>query len=122
MKYMLLTYYDQDFDSASFAKDSPEAVRELIDFMRQLNAELEAAGELAYAEGLADPSETKTVRPKAGDAVTTDGPYAEAKEVLAGFWVVEVPSFERAAEIAARIVRYVKAPIEIRPIGAAPEV
>lgn len=122
MKYMLLTYYDQNFDFASFAKDTPDAVREMIAFMRRLNEELKAAGELADAEGLADPSETKTVRPKGDDAVTTDGPYAEAKEVLAGFWVVDVPGFERAAEIAARIVRYVKAPIEVRPIGAEPEV
>ena len=79
MKYMLLTYYNQDFEFASFANERPEEVRELIEFMRQLNADLEAAGELAYAEGLADPSETKTVRPQGGDAVTTDGPYAEAK-------------------------------------------
>jgi len=122
MKYMLLTYSPRDFDFQNFSTDRPEWVGEMIAFMHQLNEDLQASGELVAAEGLADRAETRTVRLVGDEAVTTDGPYAETKEVLAGFWIVEVPHLERAAEIAARVVRFVRQAIEIRPIGEAPSV
>jgi hypothetical protein len=122
MKYMLLTYASKDgYDIESFPADKREWFKKMIEFMHQLDADLQASGELVASEGLAGPAETWTVRPAGDDAVTTDGPFAETKEVLAGYWVVDVPDLDRAAEIAARIVRLVQAPIEIRAIGAAPE-
>jgi hypothetical protein len=120
MKYMLLTYADRDFKVERFAAENPDFVPRMVAFMRELNEELAASGELAAAEGLADPDQTRTVRPGAAGPVVTDGPFAEAKEVFVGFWVVDVANFDRAAEIASRIVSFVDAPIEIRPIGEAP--
>jgi hypothetical protein len=71
--------------------------------MLRFNKELTESGELVAAEGLAGPDEVKVVRAqKGGPPAVTDGPFAEAKEFLAGFWIVDVESPERAYELAAR--------------------
>lgn len=122
MKYMLLTYANADFDVESFAEAKGDWFREMVTFMHDLNAELMASGELLTAEGLGNADQAWTVRPEGTDVVTTDGPFAEAKELLAGFWILDVSGLDRAAEIAGRIVRFVNAPIEIRAVGEAPQV
>ena len=123
MKFMMATYGDQDvYDLENFDDEQRDWLRGIVEFMHEFNAELEAAGELVTAEGLTAPSEAKTVRPQGDDVITTDGPFAEAKEYLAGFWIIDVASVERATELAAKVVRFVHAPIEIRPVGEAPEV
>jgi hypothetical protein len=81
----------------------PEDLHAHIGFMRKLNEELTAAGELVGAEGLAPPGEARIVRANpGGPPAVTDGPFAEAKEFLAGFWIVEVESADRAHQIAAK--------------------
>ena len=123
MKFMMATYADEDiYDLENFDDEQRDWLRGIVAFMHELNAELEAAGELVTAEGLTAPSEARTVRPQGDDVITTDGPFAEAKEFLAGYWVIDFADFERAEQIAAKIVRFVHAPIELRPIGEAPEV
>ncbi len=122
MKYMLLTYADRDFDVEKYAQEKGDWFKEMVTFMHDLNAELLASGELLSAEGLAGADQTWTVRPQGEDVVTTDGPYAEAKELLAGYWIVDVTGLDRAAEIAGRVARFVSAPIEIRAVGEAPQV
>jgi hypothetical protein len=123
MKFMMSTYGDDEvYNLESFDDERREWLRGVVAFMHELNAELAAAGELVTAEGLAAPSQAKTIRPKGDDVITTDGPFAEAKEFLAGFWIIDVAGYDRAAEIAAKVVRFVQAPIEIRPVGEAPEV
>ncbi len=123
MKYMMLTYGTEEvYDLENLTDDQRRWMREMVAFMHDLDEELRATGELVSAEGLAGPAGTRTVRPAGDDTVTTDGPYAEAKEFLAGFWILDVASFERVEEIAARLVRYLKAPIELREIGEAPQV
>ena len=123
MKFMMTTFGDEEiYNAESFTDEQREWLRGIVEFMTEFNTELEAAGELVTAEGLAAPSQAKTIRPHGDDVITTDGPFAEAKEYLAGFWIIDVASEERAAELAAKVVRFVHAPIEIRPIGEAPEV
>jgi hypothetical protein len=122
MKYMLLTYGPAEvWDTESFTEEGREQMRQMIAFMKELDDDLTASGVLVASEGLTGPQDARTVRWIDDEAVTTDGPYAESKEFLAGYWVVDVPTVEQAAEIAARIVSYVKAPIEIRPVGEAPD-
>jgi len=117
MKYMILTFGDQ----ATMMQERTVAwVKEMIQFMHGLNAELQKSGEWITAEGLADATAAKTVRFKGGIPVPTDGPFAEAKESLAGYWIVDVESEARALEIASRIVAFVERPIEVRQIMAAP--
>jgi len=117
MKYMILTFGDQ----ATMMQERTVAwVKDMIQFMQQVLADLQSSGELIAAEGLADPSKAKTVRFQNAMPVPTDGPFAEAKEALAGFWIVDVESEARALEIASRIVAYIERPIEVRQIMSAP--
>jgi hypothetical protein len=92
---------------------SPEWIAGMGTLMQTLEAEMREAGELVSSVGLVDPSAAVTVRPDAGTPVTVDGPFAEIKESLAGYWVVEADQ-QRAVEIASRVVEYVGHPMEVR--------
>jgi hypothetical protein len=70
-------------------------------FMHAFNKKLSAAGELAGAEGLASPVQAKLVRAGTDGLPITDGVFPESKEFLAGFWIVDVDSPERALALAA---------------------
>jgi len=72
-----------------------------IEFMRGFNKKLGAAGELVSAEGLSGPDQAKLVRAGKDGKPITDGVFPEAKEFLAGYWIVDVESAERAYQIAA---------------------
>ena len=72
-------------------------------FMEAFNAELVESGELVETRGLSAPVHTRRLHLQAGVPVVTDGPYPEAQEVLAGYWIVECESFDRATEIAVRM-------------------
>jgi hypothetical protein len=80
-----------------------------------LTEDLQASGELIVTEALADPSLTKRVSVREGRTFTSDGPYAEAKELLAGFYLVDCESEERALEIAARVPEADLGLVEVRP-------
>jgi hypothetical protein len=107
---------------------SPEDFKAHIDFMHRLNQELTKSGELAGAEGLAAPGEARVVRAgKHGTPAVTDGPFPEAKEFLAGFWMVDVDRPERAYEIAAKASAApgpggtpLAIPIEVRQVMSGP--
>lgn len=103
MKFMLMMNVPAGTGDYQITSWKPEEFKAHIDFMRNLNAELSKNGELAAAEGLAAPGEAKVVRAsKNGGAPVTDGVFPESKEFLAGFWIVDVDSAERAYEIAAK--------------------
>src|ERR1700680_5119510 len=99
-----------------------DGMRERVAFMHRLDKDMRESGELVDEQGLADGSQAKTVRFENGIPVTTDGPFAESKESLVGYWIVDVESEERAIEIASRIVAFVKEPIEVsRGVDAPPD-
>jgi hypothetical protein len=82
-----------------------------------LDQELAASGELIVSEALADPSATTRVSVKDGRTITTDGPFAEAKELLAGFYLVDCESLDRAVAIAARVPGLAELGlVEVRPV------
>jgi len=98
-----------------------------IAFMMGLNGELREAGELAFAEGLSFPDQAKLVKAGKDGTPITDGVFPESKEFLAGFWIVDVDTPERAYAIAARISAApgiggapLNMPIEVRPIMSGP--
>jgi hypothetical protein len=116
MKYILLAYTNQaDWDSVDYS--SPEFAA-MCRFYEDLGRELAESGEAVLTEGLGDPSFTKTIRRENGVPVASDGPYAEAKEVLASFSIIDCASHDRAMAIAARVVAAVGDTVEVRPIGA----
>lgn len=116
MKYMIMMFGSAE---SMMQTQSPEWVREMIGFMTQLDKDLTEAGELVYNEGLADPSAAKTVRLVDGAVTATDGPFAEAKESVIGFWIVDVESEARLMEITEGIVTYSQV-VEVRPVQAGP--
>ena len=98
-----------------------------IAFMMKLNEGLREAGEFVSAEGLSFPDQARQVRAGADGVPITDGVFPESKEFLAGFWIVDVESPERAYAIAAQISAApgpggspLNMPIEVRPIMSAP--
>ncbi len=119
MKYMILTYgSQQDYEGmAGKATGRPawsaEDFAAMGAFMESFNKDLAESGELVETRGLTDPVHARRVQLEEGVPVVTDGPYAETQEVLAGYWVVECESFDRATEIAARLSR-IPAPEHVR--------
>jgi hypothetical protein len=117
LKYMIMTFGSAEAGLEAMGR---EWMLEMIQFMHKLDDDLRKSGELVSEHGLADGSQAKTVRFENGMPVATDGPFAEAKESLVGYWIVDVESEDRAVEIASRIVAYVKSPIEVRRVMDAP--
>jgi hypothetical protein len=129
MKYMILTYgSQQDYEALTGQPSSGRAWTEehwnaLAGFMNAFNKELADSGELVDTSGLSAPVHSRRVRLEGGAPVVTDGPYAESEEVLAGYWVVDCESFDRAAQIAARLTacpgpeeNRARAYVDVRPI------
>jgi len=81
-----------------------------------LTDELAASGELIVSEGLADPALAKRVTARDGQTMTADGPFAEVKEHLAGFYLVDCESTDRAVQIAAQVPDAVWGLVEVRPV------
>jgi hypothetical protein len=98
VKYMLLIYNNP----ATYQAWSEQERDALFGEVGELMTELRESGELVGGEALADASNARTVRVRDGVVATTDGPFAEAKEQLAGYLTVECESMERAVQIAAR--------------------
>ena len=94
---------------------SPEEIQQAYKDVDAFNAEVQAEGAWVFAGGL-HPADTATVvRVKDGEVLTTDGPFAETKEQLGGFWVVKAPDLDAALALAARGAAACKAPVEVRP-------
>ena len=113
MKYMLMM-----FGSAGEMMEvqSQEWITEMIGSMIRLDEDLRERGEMVFNAGLADGGTAKLVH---ADGLVTDGPFAEAKESLIGFWVVDVESEARVTELAASIAKYSRV-VEVRPVAEAP--
>jgi hypothetical protein len=106
---------------------SKDDVRDMIKFMVNFNKELKATGELVSAEGLSFPEQAKLVRAGKNGEPITDGVFPEGKEFLAGYWIVDVDTPERAYQIAANASaapgqggQPLNIPIEVRPVGSGP--
>lgn len=128
MKFMLMMNAPRGEGDWQIMKWPPEDLKAHINFMKRLNAELREAGELVGCEGLAPPAQARVVRAsKGGTPEVTDGPFAEAKEFLAGYWIVDVETPARAHAIAARASAApgrggapLNMPIEVREVMSAP--
>jgi hypothetical protein len=102
MKYLILIHQNRGARE-QFASFPPEVQAAGMQAYYDLNAELTRTGEMVSAEALSDDSTATVVSLKSGSVVTSDGPFAESKEMLAGFYLVDVTSLDRAIEIAAQI-------------------
>lgn len=109
MKYMLLIY--NNAESRQAIAENMDQVMAQVDAMMK---ELEASGELVGGQALAETA--RTVKVRDGVPAVTDGPFLEAKELMAGYLVVDCDSIERATEIAARWPDAALCAMEVRPI------
>jgi hypothetical protein len=115
VKYLVLIW-SNPASRAIWESFSDEQRSEGFRYYAALTEELAASGELIVSEALADASLTRRVSVRGGQTLTSDGPFAEAKELLAGFFLLEVPSEERAVEIAARVPEAELGLVEVRPV------
>ena len=102
-----------------YQPDGPIPSPEFLDGVRReldaVNRDLRAAGAWVFAGGLHPPSTATVVRFRAGEVLTTDGPFAEGKEHLGGFTIIEAPDLDAALAWAERLARATTLPIEVRP-------
>ena len=86
----------------------------------EFNQELMTSGEWVFGGGLLPPDTATVVRAQGGKVVTTDGPFAESKEQIGGFWVIKTTDLDAALEIAARGSEACGRPVEVRPFQDEP--
>ena len=99
---------------------SPERHQQMNQDFERLMGELSASGEFVTAEALDAPTSSKVYRSTPGGTVKTDGPYAEAKEHLAGFYLVECDTMDEAIGYAARMPDAKYLAVEVRPVMEIP--
>jgi len=123
VKYLILIYSNPEtWGHPSFLRTKegqalPADEREALTAqLEQLLAELRASGELVQGAALADPLNSRTVRVRDQATVATDGPFVETKEQMAGLFLVDCATPERAEEIAARFPEARFSAVEVRPV------
>jgi hypothetical protein len=117
MKQYLLSVHDPYAQS----RLSEDEIQQMYKDTDAVNAEIQAAGAWVFAGGLHPPETATVVRIADGEVVTTDGPYAETKEQLGGFWVIQAADLDGALAWAAKATRACRAPVEVRPFQDDPE-
>ena len=114
-QYLMSVWHDDEYDLEFSTPDAQHRVARVGRF----NTELQQAGSWVFASGLAPASSATVVRSADGDVSMTDGPYAETKEQMGGFWIVEVEDLDSALDWAARAADACEGPVEVRPLHGA---
>lgn len=117
MTQYLLSVHGSDEDVAATPAEDMQKAYEQVD---AFNDEVRAAGAWVFAGGLQPSSTATVVKIENGEAVITDGPYAETKEQLGGFWIIEAADLDAALEWARKGSAACMGPVEVRPFQAEP--
>ena len=96
----------------------PEELQTVYDTVDRFNQQLQADGYWVFGGGLQPTDASMTVDATGDEVITTDGPYAESKEYLGGFWIIEAPDLDVAKKIAAEASAACRGPVEVRPFEA----
>ena len=112
MKFLLLLYGDE----TKWAEASPEEVQRIMDAYEVFSREVVDAGAFVAGEGLDLTSAAKTLRVRDGQELLTDGPFAETREQLGGFYVLECKDIDEALAWAAKIPDVAEGCVEVRPV------
>jgi hypothetical protein len=110
MAHYLLSIYQPDGDPPS-----PDVLKAVMQNLDTFNAELRATGAWVFTGGLHPPSTATVVRTRSGDPLVTDGPFAEAREHIGGFYVIKAPDLDAALEWGRKVSEATTLPIEVRP-------
>jgi hypothetical protein len=112
MKYLLTIYGDEN----AFASASPEEIKQVMDAYWAFGDEAEKAGVLLGGEGLQPTPTATTVRVRGGERMLTDGPFAESKEQLGGYYLLDCKDLDDAIGWAAKIPGASTGAVEVRPV------
>ena len=115
-QYLLSVHHD--YDAQLPAGDEIQQMYADVD---AVNRKMMDSGAWVFGGGLEAPSTATVVRSEGGEVLTTDGPFAEAKEHLGGFWVIEAADLDAALDWASQATAACRAPVEVRPFQAEPE-
>jgi hypothetical protein len=110
-QYLLSVYHPEDGNAPA-----PEVMEKIYGDVNALNTEMQAAGTWVFAGGLYPSSTATVVRLEGDEVLITDGPFAEGKEHIGGFWVIKVPDLDAALDWGRKATRACRVPIEVRPL------
>ncbi len=113
-QYLLSVWHDEDYVLDFTGDDAERTVAQVGAF----NEALVASGSFVFGGGLHPSSSATVVRSTNGEVSMTDGPFAESKEVMGGFWIIEVPDLDAALEWARKGAAACEGPVEVRPFHA----
>lgn len=110
-QYLLSVWHDEEYE-LDFEGEEMQRIGAQVD---AFNEELRGAGAWVFAGGLHWASSATVVRSNGGEVSMTDGPYAESKEQMGGFWIIEAPDLDAALDWAGRGATACELPVEVRP-------
>jgi hypothetical protein len=111
-QYLLSVWHDNDYEVDFSTPDAQRMAAQVGAF----NDELQRTGIWVFGAGLHPASSATVVRSAGGEVSMTDGPYAETKEQMGGFWIVEAPDLDAALDLAGRAAAACEGPVEVRPM------
>jgi hypothetical protein len=114
-QYLISVWHDDDYSDNDWS--DPE-IQRLGQQVGAINEELERAGAWVFGAGLQPQSTATVLRPSGTEVSMTDGPYAESKEQMGGFWVIDVADFDTALDWARQAAAACEGPVELRPFQA----
>jgi hypothetical protein len=115
-QYLLAVHNDPSVEAPT-----PEVMQQMFTDVDAFNADLQATGAWVFAGGLHPVESATVVRAQDGEVITTDGPFAETKEHLGGFWIIEAADLDAALDWAARGSAACRGPVEVRPFQDVPD-
>ena len=115
-QYLLATYTVEGETSAG--PGTPEEMEAFMKRVAALETEMDAAGAFVFGGALQGPDAATVLRPAQSDTVMTDGPFVEAKEHIAGFYIIDADDLDAALAWARKVVDAIDHPIEVRPFRA----
>jgi hypothetical protein len=110
-QYLMSVWHDDEY-AVDFT--TPEAQRRVAQ-VSALNEEMERTGTWVFGAGLLPASSAVVLRPSGDEVLMTDGPYAETKEQMGGFWIIEAPDLDAAQEWGRKAAAACEGPVEVRP-------
>ncbi|HEY2814601.1 MAG TPA: YciI family protein [Acidimicrobiales bacterium] len=111
-QYLVSVWHDEDYSTVDFSQPDMQRIGAQVG---ALNEEMQTSGAWVFGTGLRPASSATVVRTAGGEVSMTDGPYAETKEQMGGFWIIEAPDFDAALEWAGKAAAACEGPVEIRP-------
>jgi hypothetical protein len=121
-KYLMSVFGpDSDYDKDNYGYESPEQMQQSFADTEAFNNKLQEQGYFVTADGLDRPSSATVVDGMGDKPIFTDGPFAETKEYIAGFWIIDVPNRDVALQLAAEASKACIGKVEVRPMMTGPE-